>query len=156
MFEKILVCLDGSTLSEQILSHIIDDAIRFQSQVVLLRVAHLPGLRIPVSIPGEPSTPMQTRGEIEHTVKAQKEAQAYLERIAGELQKKGLKAETVVETGPPSEVIADYARENGFTLIAIATHGHGGLKRVMLGSTAEYVLHNTSLPLLMIKSRPDR
>jgi nucleotide-binding universal stress UspA family protein len=150
MFEKILVCLDGSQLAEQILSYITDDAQRFHSAVVLLRVVHLPGITVPLSFPGEPGTPMQTRGAIEHVLKEQKDAEDYLEKVAGILGEKGLKTESVVLTGAPGETITEYAHENGFTVIAIATHGHGGLRRLALGSTAEFVLHHSSLPLLMV------
>ncbi len=38
MFIKILVCLDGSELAEHILPYAIEQAICFQSQIVLCRV----------------------------------------------------------------------------------------------------------------------
>jgi nucleotide-binding universal stress UspA family protein len=42
-------------------------------------------------------------------------------------------------------------------LIAIATHGHGGLRRWMMGSVADRVLQATTLPLLVVRSaRPAR
>jgi nucleotide-binding universal stress UspA family protein len=36
-------------------------------------------------------------------------------------------------------------------LIAMATHGHGGLQRWVMGSVTERVLHATSLPLLVVR-----
>jgi nucleotide-binding universal stress UspA family protein len=154
MFEKILVCLDGSEISERILPYITDDAKSFHSAVVLLRVVHLPGITVPLSFLGEPGTTMQTTGAIEHMIKEQNNAGEYLEKVTGILGEKGLKTESVVLTGTPGETITRYAQENGFTLIAIATHGHGGLRRLALGSTAEFVLHHSSLPLLMVTASP--
>jgi len=42
MFKKILVCLDGSSLAEQILPHATEQAIKFDCKVVLLRVIDVP------------------------------------------------------------------------------------------------------------------
>jgi nucleotide-binding universal stress UspA family protein len=36
-------------------------------------------------------------------------------------------------------------------LIAMATHGHGWAKRMVLGSVADHVRHNTDVPLLLLK-----
>ena len=39
-------------------------------------------------------------------------------------------------------------------LIAMATHGHGWAKRIVLGSVADHVRHNTDVPLLLLKGGP--
>ena len=51
----------------------------------------------------------------------------------------------------PGETIVNYAQENECTLIAIATHGHGGFRRFALGSTADYVVHHSSIPVLTVR-----
>jgi nucleotide-binding universal stress UspA family protein len=51
----------------------------------------------------------------------------------------------------PAEVISNYVRENGIDLIIIATHGHTGLKKMIFGSVALEVLHNSTVPVLLIK-----
>jgi len=43
---------------------------------------------------------------------------------------------------------------NGCDLIAMSTHGRGGLERLMMGSVTERVLHSTKLPMLIV--RPQR
>jgi nucleotide-binding universal stress UspA family protein len=43
---------------------------------------------------------------------------------------------------------------NGCDLIAMSTHGRGGLERLMMGSVTERVLHSTRLPMLIV--RPQR
>ena len=43
MFEKILVCLDGSSLAEQVVPYATEQALHFKSKVVLLQVLHIPG-----------------------------------------------------------------------------------------------------------------
>jgi len=48
----------------------------------------------------------------------------------------------------PRRDYVKYAQENECTLIAIATHGHGGFRRFALGSTADYVVHHSAIPVL--------
>ena len=59
---------------------------------------------------------------------------------------------TLVVAGEPGEVIVTEAEELDADLIAMATHGHGWAKRLVLGSTAEHVRHNSDVPLLLIRS----
>jgi len=152
MFEKILVCLDGSGAAEQILPHVMDEAIYFHSDVVLFRVVSLPDITIPVGIPGSPGIPMRTSGAIQRATAEESEAADYLERIAGPFREKGLDVKFMVLPGIAGETIINYAQENSFKLIAIATHGHGGLRRLAFGSTADYVLNHSSLPVLMVRA----
>jgi nucleotide-binding universal stress UspA family protein len=151
MFERIVVCLDGSSVAEAILPYVTDEALAHHSRVVLLRVVSLPEITIPVGIPGEPGIPIATEGAARRTRNEASEADAYLKGIAKPLRAKGLKVERVVVPGSSGEAIIDYARENKAKLIAIATHGHGGVRRFVLGSTADYVLHHSTVPLLMVR-----
>lgn len=45
--------------------------------------------------------------------------------------------------------IVEYARTHAVDLIAMATHGHSGIRRLLLGSTAESVAHHSSVPVLL-------
>ncbi len=149
MFEKVLVCLDGSPLAEEILPYIAGDSGSF-GKIVLLQVLATPGVSLPIGVPGEAIAPVQTGGMLAHLQKEIEEAPAYLEEKAQPLRDKGLDVECVVLQGIASEAIIDYAHSNDIGLIAIATHGHSGLRHITLGSTAEYVLKHSGLPLLMV------
>ncbi len=61
-------------------------------------------------------------------------------------------AVTAVLTGRPAETIVDYASEKGAEMIIITTHGHTGLKHVLLGSTTEGVLRRATCPVLSVRS----
>jgi nucleotide-binding universal stress UspA family protein len=50
--------------------------------------------------------------------------------------------ETVVENGEPGSVIYGLARAGGTDLIMLGTHGHGPVRRLLLGSVATKVLHD--------------
>jgi nucleotide-binding universal stress UspA family protein len=149
MFEKVLVCLDGSALAEQILPYIAGDSKKFK-KVVLLSVIAPPGVNIPIGVPGETSGRVQTQSMLDHVKKELEETPGYLESKAEPLRKMGLKVECVVLEGVPTKAIIDYAHDNDIGLIAIATHGHSGLRHITMGSIAEYILKHAGLPVLMV------
>ncbi len=149
MFEKVLVCLDGSLLAEQILPYIAGDSKKFK-KVVLLKVVPIPGVEIHIGVPGETAGRVQTKSGLEHNKEEIEKSPDYLEAKAAPLRKMGIKVECVVLEGTPTQNIIDYAHDNNFGLIAIATHGHSGLRHITMGSTAEYILKHSGLPVLMV------
>ena len=58
-----------------------------------------------------------------------------------------------VRSGQPYRQICDLAREIDADLIVLATRGHTGLKRVLLGSTAERVVRFAACPVLVVRRR---
>jgi nucleotide-binding universal stress UspA family protein len=152
MFRKILICLDGSSLSEQILQYASEEAIGADREVVLLRavpLSHSTTIAVPgviSSIPPSPPGPQQLAAE-------EAEAKTYLDAKAKSLKKLGIKTECVVLVGNPGEEIVNYAHKHKVDLIAIATHGRSGLKRILFGSVTEYVIKNSKLPILLVKPK---
>jgi hypothetical protein len=53
--------------------------------------------------------------------------------------------------GQPVTTIVDVAREADVDLIAMATHGRGGLKRLLMGSVTDATLQRSRLPLLLVR-----
>jgi nucleotide-binding universal stress UspA family protein len=151
MFERILVCLDGSKLAEQILTYGTEEALHFNSQLTLLEVVTVSTMVAwAEEVAGAPS---QTGGWVEETIhKEAEEAKAYLEHVAEPLRMQGVNVECVVVQGSSiGDDIINYAQNNKIDLICIATHGHSGLGRVVFGSVAEHVLRESGLPILIIK-----
>ena len=149
MHEKILVCLDGSHLSEQILPYALEQAKRFGSKVVLLRVV----ADVPIyTSPGDPQVVVE---ELDRIPRARREAKTYLDSKAQSFRESGLQVECVVLEGHPAEAIVRYAEGNGVDLIALATHGTGGLGRALLGSVADHVLRHSAVPVLCVKPKHD-
>jgi nucleotide-binding universal stress UspA family protein len=147
MFEKILVCLDGSSLAEQILPYAIEQALHFHSKVVLLRVIRVPGR----ALPGEPEL---VEKEDEPITPKEDEVATYLDNIANSLIKKGLDVEgVIISARKPDIAIVTYARENKVDLIALATHGYSTLGQLVWGSVSESVVRKSKLPMLIIKAQ---
>ena len=145
MFKRILVCLDGSSLAEQILPYATEIASHFGSRLVLLKVTLHPSAVVSPSLGYYRETPLK---EIQQ---ARDEAEAYLERIAQRLRKRGLAVDCVTLPGSPGETIVSYADKHKIGLIALGTHGHSGLGRLVFGSVADFVLKQSGLPILIRK-----
>ena len=148
MFQKILVCLDGSKLAEQILPYAAEEAARFGSSLVLFQVVSLASIPTPTGIESVPVA--VPNGQL---ADAEAAARDYLNGLAGPLRDKGLKVQCATMVGHPAESIVSYAEENKFDLVAIATHGRSGLKRLVFGSVADYVIRKSGLPILLIKPK---
>ncbi len=148
MFQKILVCLDGSKLAEQIMPYVAEQAARFGSNLVLFQVVNLSAIPAPSGIESAtiavPDTMLKD---------AEVAAVDYLSGLAAPLRDRGLKVQCVTVIGHPAETIVSYADENKFDLVALATHGRSGLKRMVFGSVADFVVRKSGLPILLIKPR---
>jgi nucleotide-binding universal stress UspA family protein len=53
--------------------------------------------------------------------------------------------------GPVGAVIAEYAEMWPADLIVIGTHGRRGIRRLVMGSDAEYVVRTTPVPVLLVR-----
>ncbi|HSH95601.1 MAG TPA: universal stress protein [Roseimicrobium sp.] len=65
----------------------------------------------------------------------------------------GLTLQTLIRTGPAASEIVTTAREQNTDLIIISTHGHSGLKHILLGSVAENVVRHAPCPVLTVRER---
>lgn len=83
---------------------------------------------------------------------AQDANRAYLERVAAGLRARALHVETALVVGTPAHAISDYIHAHAVDMIAMATHGHGGLSRLLLGSVADAVAHTSDV--LVLLNRP--
>ena len=80
------------------------------------------------------------------------ESERLLYEMAQPLQREGLTVETVSREGDPAHVIAEEAERRGADLIAMGTHGHTGLRHLLLGSTAERVVEYAPCPVMTIRN----
>jgi nucleotide-binding universal stress UspA family protein len=65
-------------------------------------------------------------------------------------------ANALIEAAESGKTIESSHEFTGCDLIAIATHGRGGLKRLMAGSVTEDVLGSTNLPMLIVRPRAEK
>lgn len=143
MYEKILVPLDSSPLAECALPHIKYFARKNpQLEITLLNVVKIP------SLPGESGAFDSNAFRAELFI----ESEHYLAGVESRLTAEGIKVKKVsLEGNGVAYVIVDYAQKNDIDLIVIATHGYTGLKKLMFGSVALGVLHESHIPILLIR-----
>ena len=149
MFEKVLVTLDRSPESEEILPYIAAEGKKF-GKVIILTVVHMPVINLPIGVPGESMGPVQTGAMLDQFKRELAEAPDYLDEKAKPLREKGIDVGTEVLEGLPAETIVRYIQSNGISLLALATHGHSGFREIALGSTAEYLLRHAGIPLMLV------
>jgi nucleotide-binding universal stress UspA family protein len=146
MYKKILVPLDGSERAEQILPHVEAMAEMNQSEVIFLRVVR-PTV---ISVGYKGILVDESREEGQRQVA---EALSYLSGIESRCREKGIETRKTSEIGAVVSTIIKVAQEEAVDLIAMASHGRGGLSRVFYGSVAAGVLQVVDRPLLLIRSR---
>jgi len=134
---RILIPLDGSDLAEQILGPATELGSLTQAEYTLLRVVE-PFMPPPHQLPG-PLFDQLAR-----------EAQAYVDRVAERLRGQSLRVQTrVVINRFAAAAILEEGRVHATDLIALETHGRGGVARLLLGSVADKVLRGALTPVLM-------
>jgi nucleotide-binding universal stress UspA family protein len=144
-FKRILVPFDFTAHSSEAMRIASDLAQRYEGSVTLLHVY-------------EPVTYLLPEGYVMYTPEQ-------LASITVEFQKRldaaRIDAEAagapVVETylleGSPAAEITEHAKEHGYDLIVMGTHGRTGISHVLMGSVAEKVVRTAHCPVLTLRAR---
>lgn len=144
MYERILIPLDGSTLSEAVLPHAENLACALNAEIVLLHVNVSPA---PVFDPNEsPLLPQPEEIKI-----LQIDEKNYLKTVCAKLEQDGMRATYLIRDGIVAETILDAAEVMQADLIAMTTHGRTGMLRLLLGSVTEQVVHRSKIPVMLIR-----
>ena len=143
MYSSILVPLDGSKRAEEILPHVEEMARRYEARIIFLQVVE------PPAMPSEGAT--ITYGQEYETIRSL--AEKYLSDLVAVFHSKKIQAEKRLENGHVVRSILRTSESIGADVIAIASHGRGGLTRVFYGSVAASLLQYIDGPLLLIRSK---
>jgi nucleotide-binding universal stress UspA family protein len=82
-----------------------------------------------------------------------KGANQLVQRMEAEARLRGVSLETAVPSGRPFEAILQVAQAKKVNLIVLGSHGRTGLRRLLLGSTAERVIGQAPCPVLVVKNK---
>jgi nucleotide-binding universal stress UspA family protein len=135
MIDRILVPLDGSRVAEQILPHLRRLLFRHDSEVILVRAAVPPPIENGILIADSMLSV----------------ARDYLLQLQDRMERQGVRVRTVARIGDAVGVIMDAVEEEKATMVALATHGETGLKRLLAGSVAEAVLKQSPVPVMVVR-----
>jgi nucleotide-binding universal stress UspA family protein len=144
MYTKILVPLDGSATAEAALPYVEALAVGFKTAVELLSVIDVGAMTAYLSADKVP----QLDGIV---AKEEENSRTYLASVTKNYSARSTVTCQVVR-GDPAEAILEASSKDRDTLIAMATHGHSGAKRWLLGSVAEKVLRNSTCPLFLVRA----
>ena len=145
--KKVVVPIDGSDFSLQVLPTITEMFEPAQTELILLHVAPEPEV-----IELEPGDPEMTFyvDQQEAGLRANF-ADDMLPQVR-RLEKAGFAASTAMRFGEPTEEIERFIADESVDLVAMTTHGRTGLARMMFGSVAEHVLHHSKAPIMLYRS----
>jgi len=156
MSERILIPLDGSKVGETALHYVeemVSKLVPEQTvEVILLQVLSPPAHR--VKIAWEIIDVPYTKEEI---VLANQKAMDYLNKAGEGLRSKGVTVECVVKTAKrgidSAEKIIKAEGEVNANLVAMSTHGRGGLSRWAFGNVTDKVLRGGKVPVLVVRAK---
>ena len=145
MYKKILVPVDGSPASTLGL----DEAIRLaKDQGAELRLLHVLNEWLAIS----PDASGAAAGAVIEGLRDS--GNAVLDEADARARRGGVTANTVLleQIGVPvGAVILKHGEEWGADLIVCGTHGRRGVRRMVMGSDAEYIVRHTRVPVLLVR-----
>ena len=143
---RILVPTDFSEGARRALTLAIQFAKLLRAAIDLLHVqampTYIPVPTVPGATPLPPPTPEAAQG-----------IQEDLGVLAAAVREPGVECQTKSVEGNAGDEIVDYAAKIGADMIVMGSHGRSGVRRLLLGSVAEKVLHRTTCPVLVVPAR---
>jgi nucleotide-binding universal stress UspA family protein len=169
MPRRILVPLDGSPLSEEVVPWVDELAAALDAEVELIRVLERDSASDAVAgevafnerlSAGSTTTPPSVSSM--QAEASEKDARLELARVRSRFQQTPSIDLNVLE-GDPAQAIVQRVGAVDASLIAMATHGRTGIARTVLGSVAGRVVGHSPVPVLIVRSgltmpahRPER
>jgi nucleotide-binding universal stress UspA family protein len=145
MYDKILVPLDGSTISDRGLQEALALAQVMKSSLLLLHVID----NAPIAVDMVSAVTWQEVSE-----GLRKHGQGLLDRASNTAAAQGVASETRLVEGRVervSDTIVSEARSAGCQLVVMGTHGRSGFSHALLGSNAERVVRQCAMPVLLVR-----
>ena len=137
-FKKILVPLDGSANSFRGLDR----------AIILARLLHstITGIYVVPIVPPAKSSPITSWEKM-----FLNNAAKFMNKAKTTAAKNGILFHDKVVYGAEEVAIVHFAKRNNFDMIVIGSRGRGAAKEIFLGSTSNYVLHKSKIPVLIVK-----
>jgi nucleotide-binding universal stress UspA family protein len=153
-FQKILVPTDLSEEAESTFAQAVEFARVSHGTILLVSVVQeAVNLRMAVLSHAAMASP-----EIDQVAESLVErTRQKLEEKAAPIRARGVECRVIAVEGlSPARTVLDLALEESVDLIAIATHGRGGLKRFLLGSVAERIVREAPCPVLVMRAKVEK
>jgi nucleotide-binding universal stress UspA family protein len=139
VLKTIVVALDGSDLSEQVIQTVQELQLQPDSQIILCHVIPPPVSDLDMAA----DLPHAYAAEIPYR-NIEKQIAAYRDKLPGESQ-------VEIVSGDPAEEIVRIANIYQADLIAIGSRGLQGVKRIIQGSVSSQVVESAHCSVLVVK-----
>ena len=136
--KKILVALDGSKNSFRALTKAIEIAKETGASITSISVIQT----------------FRTEMGIVKTIvgnQVSKNCKRFINKARSKCKKNNILFVDVIQYGQEGKSIVSFAEKNNFDMIVIGSRGRGVIKESFLGSTSNYVVHSTKIPVLIVK-----
>lgn len=146
MYERILICTDGTELSKKAIESGIALAAKLSAEIFpFMVVPRYPAMYLEGAMV---LTPQETE-RIEKDWNDQ--AKNVVDAVQKDAMALGVKATAVTGHGAVAESIINAAKKHHCDLIVMASHGRKGITRVLLGSETLDVLTHSHIPVLVLR-----
>jgi nucleotide-binding universal stress UspA family protein len=140
-----------------VLPHVAEVALKFNSEVFFISILPASSPTVLAAYPGGVLAYPTTAGPgyegiDDAEAMAEQSIEDYLQEITNRFAANGIRATGQVLIGDPAEMILQFANQVKASLIAMSTHGRGGLERAVFGSVADHVVRHSDRPLLLIRA----
>ena len=139
--QHILVCLDFSELSKQVIPFAVALAKGFGAKITVLHVIEKPNL--------DPHVIM----DVFEWEMQKNEAKYYLTTVKTEISKYGVLVATEIIEGQPAEQIYHWINHHNVDLTVLCSHGSNGQTQWPLASTAQKLIAGTPSAILLIPAK---
>lgn len=147
MYERILIATDGSKLAQKAEKSAIGLAAATGASLVVLHVL----ADYPLSFfEGASAVPAQDVARVEG--KMRDGGQQVIDRVVTAADLQGVRAHGVLaQSDQVADAVIKMARKHRCDLIVLASHGHSGIRRLLLGSETQKVLTLSTVPVLVLR-----
>jgi nucleotide-binding universal stress UspA family protein len=145
LIKRILVAVDDSPSSAAASRYATEMARKLHAELIFLHVIHRPGVRL---------APADSRIWLdEYYSNYERKASKMIDRLASSAMRRKVKVKKEIRAATSSvvEEIVSSASSKGAGIVVVGFRGHGGLKRLILGSVSHGVLKRAHCPVMVVK-----
>lgn len=139
--KRIVCTTDFSDLSYIALPYAVSLAREFKAELYIVHAVDLT------------TAAMYGEAVLDHDLILESTQKQAAQQLKGLIKDQPLDWETIVSLGKPAELVRSICLEKNVDLVISATRGRSGIKRVILGSVTERLMHTLPCPLLAVHER---